>query len=247
MVKSSKVSEVQHNRSSLRIYQKCIQKYKNNAIQRVKTFKQTHALVKSCKKESSFICETTHHNNILYEESVVNDCIQVDCVQHQVLRGYDSIMELVKTKIDMEINNNTTLQVKQHIKMLKCVDFVLNHITFEKPTEDTNTDQVYAIIAGSFPAYLAAYVHEFSDIDVFLVINTLDTTRMKIYHKLIKNLKVINNIINPRGTHHWEYDTNNSDIYTVTTIGDIQFITREYSGCYTYLDNLCFIGFHHVT
>ena len=45
------------------------------------------------------------------------------------------------------------------------------------------------------------------------------------------------NIIHPRGTNYWEYDRN-SDIYSVTTIGLIQFIAREYSGCYNYLDTL---------
>ena len=129
--------------------------------------------------------------------------------------------------------------------MMKCVDFILKHITFQKPT-NVNTNQVYAVIAGSFPACLAGYVDEFGDIDVFLVINTLDALRMKIYHKLIKTLKVMANIIHPRGTNYWEYDRN-SDIYSVTTIGLIQFIAREYSGCYNYLDTLFFIGFHHVT
>ena len=128
MVKSPNVTEVQARlgKSSLRKY---ICKYKSNAIQRVKTFKRTGVLLESCKEETSFITKTNHLNNTLCEESIVNDYVQVDCVQHQVLRGYSNIKQLLKTKIDMEIKS---LPNEYYCtKVMKAVDFILNHITVE--------------------------------------------------------------------------------------------------------------------
>ena len=140
MVKFSKNIQVQTQpcRSSLRIYQKCIQKYKNNAIQRVKTFKETGKLVKSCKTETSFIHKNMHFKNITCEESAVNEHIQVDCVHHQALRGYSSIKELIKTKIYTAVK--LRLKEYRYIKMMKCVDFILKHITFQKPTNVIRSD-----------------------------------------------------------------------------------------------------------
>ena len=37
------------------------------------------------------------------------------------------------------------------------------------------------------------------------------------------------------------------DIYAIATIGKLQFIAKDYCGCYRHIDEIFFNSFHHVT
>ena len=117
----------------------------------------------------------------------------MDYLHHQVLRHHSSIKSIIKSELKREITSK--LSGHSQSVCLLYINEIVSRITFEMPTEK-NTHQIFAVISGSFPTWLADCVKEYKDIDVFLVINTSDKKHLKLVFPVLYMLEEMYSKVN---------------------------------------------------
>ena len=150
------------------------------------------------------------------------------------INNFKSYLQLY---IDINLENHVLLHVT--IKQLfQCISFKQNA---------RSRGKIQAIVAGSFPAYLARYTKRFNDIDIFLLFENHNNPLM---YQVIQFIKIIANLTNQQLSN--DYDdgiTDENQILYVLNIGRLQFILRRYihCDCIAHIDNIFFKSFHHIT
>lgn len=165
----------------------------------------------------------------------------VECLVHSSLlkstiRGlrYDNLQQ---TLYDFAGGDHSWLK-----KLFKMISFELNA---------PQSGKLQAVIAGSYPSYLAGKVKKFEDIDIFILWNpNLEySTSIEVVHAA---LEYINTEREEKKAYDCSYYHNSSmdGIMRISNIGKLQFILKEYEHtchCMFHLDRYFFRTFHHVT
>ena len=123
--------------------------------------------------------------------------------------------------------------------------------------EEDNNNKLYAVVDGSYPAFLANAVKQYGDVDVFVMVK--DST-IKVFNTLWKLFlqrrqeadddgdHLIDN--NAHGGADPSYQTSFRDMLAVVNFGDVQLIFRYYNcecECDYHVDKNFFKDFHHCT
>ena len=229
-----------------------IRKYKiatslRNQIRRVNKFKKTNILDYECRKiDVPDLCYYYNKFKTSIKKEDKKIYRQIDSYQNRVLHGYNSIKDYLLSLIDYDklklpYSNYRRIYVLDILR--KYVKLLFEHITFVK-AGGKETDKVFAVIAGSFPAYLAGYVKEYNDIDIFLAINTSDPQTKDAAQLIVSIVSKVAHFTHRRYSVDYKDDIN---IYTIATIGKLQFIVKDYNGCYKHINDTFFNAFHHAT
>ena len=124
-----------------------------------------------------------------------------------------------------------------------------------KKTAAEKEDKLYAVVAGSYPAFLANAVKQHGDVDVFVMVK--DST-IKVFNTLWKFLQQQEadddngELLANNGAlfHGGGYQRSFTDILAIVNFGDVQLIFRYYTcecECDYHVDKSFFEEFHHCT
>ena len=127
--------------------------------------------------------------------------------------------------------------------LLKKVLF--QHLTFD---DRYAVGKLYAIVAGSYPAFLGKTVKRYGDVDVFIIANDANLIQ-DLLHTLLCPICTSQGI-RGRAVLHDAYEYHeNGDIITVKIFGKIQLIVKRHYACLCdfHLNARFFKDFHHCT
>ena len=233
--------EVVKVRRSLRLQKSHINKARTYQIERVNYYKETGNLKVCSRAEASLLCGYGKENDkhTLIDDLQVYNTIEY--FQFGVLQRWNNLKDFLKSLLpDLE----KTFYFRDYAQFQVMINYLFDNITFDK-TEVITGNKLFAIISGSFPAHLAGSLEHFHDIDIFLVINSYDKENLKLATKLITVLRKIEFYLSGRRANPYTYK--DGDVYAIATVGKLQFIARDFSGCYFHMDSLFFKDFHHAT
>lgn len=150
--------------------------------------------------------------------------------------------------------NHLTFRKEHHLAMLPPTTMKQSPNSSHRrlpplPTPTVDYSKFPAIIAGSYPAYIAGAVRKYSDVDLFVIVTEASVPYLaELWHCLHDG-----DVINEGGAQlaqalYWE--TMYKDILWVKNFGSVQIILRFYSfGCMCdrHLNTVFFKDFHHCT
>ena len=258
MKKKNNNMQKQKKRSSLRIRKYNIATALYKQKQRVKEFKKTNWLAVYKKTNRLTICKQIdvlrlceYYENLrtpsIIKKEDRNIYRQIDDVRHRVLRGYDNIKDFLSSVVDydtLKLPHNSNYSRSEVVNILRgCIKFIFENITFVK-AGGRERDKVFAVVAGSFPTYLAGCIEKYNDIDIFLAINPSDPQTREVANLVVKIVSKMAHFAHRGWPVEYKKDSN---IYTIATVGKLQFIVKDYNGCYKHINDIFFNEFHHVT
>ena len=155
----------------------------------------------------------------------------------------------VRTQISVQSNDFKRRLMHESGLSSNCSEYlllrsVLTHLHFAKEDYCTKTGQkLYAVVAGSYAAFLGGVVKAYNDVDIFVIVTDADLVAFESLWELIK-------LYRPGCKSSYYFTCNGPPILTVKDFGKVQIIAKYHSeGCLCdyHLNGVFFASFHHCT